>query len=382
MNRMTPQDISNTAWAFAIVGLQHTPLLEAVASQLENNYNKFSPQEMANALWALATLDYRPEGLLQKLESPILSQVLPGNRKLTTKTIAESWKRQELANLSWVCAVFGEYPREMIRMIYMGLLGVGDDPNPDVVTRIHASAGLGPDDGIGSSAVMSITYLQMMMDLDRSMPSFIQLPDDFPDGWLHLSQSEATSRRPTGTTAQAEGLVERRGSGGDLELNRSNLQQNVGAALQRVGFTYVDEYVLDIATLSREYGILGNSAMTSEILSLDMANPDRRLGVEVDGPGHFITNIDNFREEEKGAYKESKIYESTNPDNPKVEVVFGWNGQSSRLVTKINGPTALKLRLFRSMGWTIYNIPFWDWQQIQGDEDAEENYCRSLLGDT
>jgi hypothetical protein len=282
--------------------------------------------------------------------------------------------------MAWVCAVFGEYPPDLIRMIYMGLLGVGDDPDPDVVTEIHLAAALGPDEGISATVIMSLTYLQMMMDLDKSLPSFIRLPDDFPDGWLRISQSGTSSGRSSGTTAQTEGLVERRGGGGDLELNKSVLQQNVGAALGRIGFEHVDEFVLDIATLSRDYGILGGSVMSSEILSLDMANPSQRVGIEVDGPGHFVTNIDNFREQETGSYQESKIYESTNSSNEKLEIVFGWNGQSSRLVTKINGPTALKLRIFDAIGWKIHNIPFWEWQSVQGNPQAEDEYCRSLLG--
>jgi len=381
MNRMKAQDISNTAWAFAIVGLQHSGFLEAVATQLEKRNWQFTQQESTNSLWALATLDYRPKGLLHRLEGSFLASVRSGREKLTTKTIAKTWKRQELANMAWVCAVFGEYPRDLIQMIYMGLLGVGDNPDPDVVTAIHNAAALGPDEGISATLIMSLTYLQMMMDLDQPIPNkSIRLPNDFPDGWLRISQNSGgipSTGRSSGTMAQTEGLVERRGNNGDLELNRSVLQQNVGAALARTGFDHVDEFVLDIGTLSRDYGILGGSnSMSSEILSLDMANPTHRVGIEVDGPGHFITNIDHIREPETGNYQESKIYEVT---NEKVEIVFGWNGQSSRLVTKINGPTALKLRIFHALGWKIHNIPFWEWQSIQGNTQAEDDYCRSLL---
>jgi RAP domain len=380
MNRMKAQDISNTAWAFAIVGLQHSSFLEAVAAQLERRNRQFTQQEMTNSLWALATLDYRPKGLLHRLEGSILATVCSGKEPLTTRSIAKAWKRQELANMAWVCAVFGEYPTDLIKMIYMGLLGVGDNPDPDVVTGIHMAAALGPDEGISATVIMSLTYLQMMMDLDKSVPRFIRLPDDFPDGWLRISQSGTPPTRDRGTTAQTEALVERRGSGGgDLELNKSVLQQNVGAALGRIGFEHVDEFVLDISTLSRDYGILGGSAMSSEILSLDMANPKQRVGIEVDGPGHFVTNIDNFRGQETGIYQESKIYENTSSSSEKVDIVFGWNGKSSRLVTKINGPTGLKLRIFQAIGWEIHNIPFWEWQSIQGDEKAEDDYCRSLV---
>eukprot|EP00428_Durinskia_dybowskii_P054930 CAMPEP_0170315036 /NCGR_PEP_ID=MMETSP0116_2-20130129/58104_1 /TAXON_ID=400756 /ORGANISM="Durinskia baltica, Strain CSIRO CS-38" /LENGTH=141 /DNA_ID=CAMNT_0010567511 /DNA_START=152 /DNA_END=574 /DNA_ORIENTATION=+ len=51
LTRMKPQDVSNTAWAFAIVGIQHTEFLNSVAFELERRLRFFTPQETANALW-------------------------------------------------------------------------------------------------------------------------------------------------------------------------------------------------------------------------------------------------------------------------------------------------------------------------------------------
>ena len=389
---MKPQDVSNTAWAFAIVGIQHTEFLDAVAVELERRLRLFTPQETANALWALATLDHCPPNLLYRLESGIVNmqRYSKDARFWTTRSISKIWKRQELANLAWVCAVFGEYPMDLIKMIYMGLLGVGDDPSPDAVTECHATAGLGPDDGISATIVMSVTYLQMMMDLDPSIPGKrIHLPTDFPDDWLRRSTTggqSVPSRYMGATTAETEDLLEvyrsDRDKTGDLQLFRSNLQQTVSDALNRVGFDHVEEYVFDMATLAKDYGILsagfdGNeNKRSSEILSLDMANVPGRIGVEVDGPGHFIINIDHLHDLNDDNYKQAEVY--TN-GNGRTEIVFGWNSNSTRIVVKKNGPTALKSRLLKAMGWTIHNIPFWEWKDVDGDLEAEEEYCRSRL---
>ena len=394
LTKMKPQDVSNTAWAFAIVGIQHTEFLNCVAFELERRLRFFTPQETANALWALATLDHCPANLLYSLESGIVSMQRSSkdSRFWTTRSISKVWKRQELANLAWLCAVFGEYPMDLIKMIYMGLLGVGDDPTPDAVTACHTSAGLGPDEGITATIVMSVTYLQMMMDLDPSIPAAnrIHLPNDFPDDWLRRGATggqSVPSRFMGTTTAEAEDLLEvyrsDRDKSSDLQLFRSNLQQTVSDALNRIGFDHVEEYVFDMATLANDYGLLsagleGNKkgCMSSEILSLDVANVPDRIGIEVDGPGHFIINIDNLNDLNDDDYRPAEVY--TNP-NGRTEVVFGWNGNSSRIVVKKNGPTALKSRLLKAMGWTIHNIPFWEWKEVDGDLEAEEEYCRSRL---
>ncbi len=374
--------------------MQHTEFLNAVAVELERRIRVFTPQELANALWALATLDHCPSQLLHRLEPGIVSMQRSSKdpRFWTTRSISKVWKRQELANLAWVCAVFGEYPTDLIQMIYTGLVGVGDDPTPDSVTECHATSGLGPDDGMSSTIVMSITYLQIMMDLDNSMQgNRIHLPSDFPDGWLRggsMVNQVSSSRTGSGaTTAEAESLLDVYRPGqeghGDLQLFRSNLQQSVSGALHRIGFHHVEEYVFDMATLSREYRILSAgseghaSQMSSEILSLDMANVFDRIGIEVDGPGHYVLNIDNLNVIDDEKYMPAEVYTGS---NGRTEVVFGWNSDSTRIVVKKNGPTALKSRILDAMGWKIYNIPFWEWKEVDGDTVAEEEYCQTLLG--
>jgi hypothetical protein len=358
----------------------------------------FTPQELTNGLWALSTLDHCPPNLLHRLEhSMVTLQRQPDDPNFwSTRSIAKAWKRQELANLAWIIAVFGEFPKDLVKMVYMGLIGVGDDPTPEVVTECHLSAGLGSDDGISPTVVMSLTYLQMMMDLNpstfASSSAPIYLPSDFPDGWLQRAPTPqaSPSRRGTVTMAEAEGLLNvqrqsaRPDSNGDLQLNRSGLQQIVSAALNRNGFNHVEEYVFDMATLSNDYGILNSgetvneSLMSSEILSLDMADVKKRIGIEVDGPGHFISNIDNLNSpmDAEQHHKETMVYKSS---GGRVEVVFGWNEDSSRISIKRNGATALKLRILKAMGWTIHNIPFWEWSEVDQDTTAEDSYCRSLL---
>ena len=80
---------------------------------------------------------------------------------------------------------------------------------------------------------------------------------------------------------------------------------------------------------------------TAEGLSLDMARPDERRAVEVDGPSHYLMNA------------------------------------RGRCVVE-NGPTRLKSRLLRRLGWDVTHVPFFEWDGLRGSE-AQDAYLRSKL---
>merc|ERR1712157_290751 len=82
-----------------------------------------------------------------------------------------------------------------------------------------------------------------------------------------------------------------RDSNGIMELSTSAIQTRISNAFDRIDFGHVDEYVLTMKDLTDEFGIQ-MPPLPVDILSLDIANIDSKIGVEVDGPGHWITNID------------------------------------------------------------------------------------------
>ena len=50
-----PQDLANTAWAFATAGCATPALFDAIAAESERRVLDFSPQGLANTAWAFAT---------------------------------------------------------------------------------------------------------------------------------------------------------------------------------------------------------------------------------------------------------------------------------------------------------------------------------------
>jgi len=106
------------------------------------------------------------------------------------------------------------------------------------------------------------------------------------------------------------------------ESRPSKLQRDVAAALTRIGWDHVFEFV------------------TEEGLSLDMAHPGTMTAIEVDGPFHYL--------ESKGKQR--------------VE----------------NGRTRFKSRIVRQLGWTLIHVPYFEWDALI-DAAAQDSYLQSKL---
>jgi hypothetical protein len=360
LSKLKPQDLANTAWAFSILGMKHGPFLAAAQNQIiartsqcmngnKNIMTRFKGQELTNALWALATLNYPSDGVLTQVTPYVVQMCTDAvTGKTTVESIAKAFKRQELANLAWVCAVSGDYPPALMRILYMGLIGIGEHPDRDYVSEIHG------DNGIERSSMMSVIYLQIAMDLDGAADG-LSLPEGFPDAWdPNGQQSLGSSSSTPENTLMEDGL----------NLSTSNVQRSVSAAFTRVGFEHVMEHVIRMDALAQDFGVQ-MSAVPIEILSLDLALVDSKIGIEVDGPAHFISNIET----------PSPVLGGGARINGKVEYQFRWNGD----VQETNGPTSLKTRLLERLGWRIISIPFWEWSALKGDPQKEEEYCSKLL---
>jgi very-short-patch-repair endonuclease len=70
---------------------------------------------------------------------------------------------------------------------------------------------------------------------------------------------------------------------------------------------------------------------TAEGFSLDLAQPESKLAIEVDGPSHYLRDVSS--------------------------------GENV-----VNGATRLKTRQLRSFGWTVAHISFLDWDHKSESE--------------
>ncbi|KAL3916532.1 MAG: hypothetical protein SGILL_005134 [Bacillariaceae sp.] len=362
---LSSQDVANTAWGFAIQGLKHKALQEAISQAYQQRMKNYldarkgrrssiamiKGQEITNTAWALATLNCTPKGFLSSLEEYLVA-IFDG--EFTVAKISKIFTRQELANLGFALAVFGEYPSRLVELIYTGLIGIGDRSDPSYVQKHY------DDSGIEQSHINCLVYLQTLLDLELGKTAHrFSLPDDFPSGWT------GDLSKITSPSASDDSMVAR-----NLEINTSNTQKAVSAAFDRLDFGHVDEDIHTMKDLVEMYGVQMASC-PMEILSMDIANVESRIGIELDGPGHFITDIDN----RENLLSDVGFYRLNNKDVH--EYTFAWNSHDQ----EVNGSTALKLRVFDLLGWQIFNIPFWEWAKIYNNKKKEEEYCQTVILD-
>ena len=134
----------------------------------------------------------------------------------------------------------------------------------------------------------------------------------------------------------------------------------------RLNFSHDLEHVITTKDIENEYGILLSSE-NIEFLSIDITDTGKRIGVEVDGPGHFVQVIDvgdSNDGEESGRAK-------------KMGNRIGWEF-TDYATREINGSTALKDRLLERLGWQMSHISFWEWRSQQGS-GAKEDFCLAMI---
>jgi hypothetical protein len=341
LDRFTNQDLSNTVWAYSTLGLLHSGFFKEAENQVLKrlkNLRPFKGQEIANILWSFATLNAQPDPALIDALSSYIASVCSGKKGVADEySISKVFKRQELANVAWSCAVVGRYPEELMKILYAGIVGTANDPNR--MKQIFN------DDGLQQSSIMTLYYVQLAADIEASKLR-LALPTGFPNGW---GESEGHVR------GNGDDLIEM--SSSMLTLTISKLQRDVSNTFTEIGFENVLEHVIDTNEIKDEYGV-SLPQTPQEFLSIDIANIGQKVGVEVDGPGHFVRLIDDTRKSSK------KVLDGQ----------FADKGEN-----RVNGPTLLKHRLLTHLGWNIIHLPYWEYQSLGGDREKERKYCQSLL---
>lgn len=137
--------------------------------------------------------------------------------------------------------------------------------------------------------------------------------------------------------------------------------------MKSIGFDHTVEHIISTNELLDDYGI-ALSSQNQEFLSLDIADVDKMIGVEVDGPGHFVNIIDEINGDERSSYSGGAMKTG--------KTTTGWEF-TANVKQQVNGPTALKQRLMSHLGWSVAHIPYYEWRE-QEDEIA---YCKKVLND-
>ena len=87
------QGLTNTAWAFATLGIKDDKLFRAISTESLEKIQNFNTQELANTAWAFATLGIKDDTLFRDISAESLKKI-------------QNFNTQGLANTAWALMLY------------------------------------------------------------------------------------------------------------------------------------------------------------------------------------------------------------------------------------------------------------------------------------
>jgi hypothetical protein len=332
-----PQEISNTAWAFATLNVPAPSLFKNIDERASRFVEKGTPQAIANTAWAFATLNTPAPSLFKMIEE-------------RASSLVESGAPQAVANTAWALAVLSHDAPAFFAAIDSRSDHILDAGNPQNIANIawgFAELGIRPDSffaglekhvgPFSSSASMqsvcNICWSLVILDLahqhdtllqslwDRAMSadagSSIFLAVQLVQVELHAKASGIVLQSPV-PPALRQRMVE--AAGEIAQSNSSRFEGEYSKLLNDLGFEH-----------EREVSPFADDEKAGDVLAIDMACSARKIAIECDGPSHYLSS------------------------------------------GRENGKTVAKRRLLERLGWKVVNIPYQDNMLMESRSFLEKN---------
>jgi len=377
-----PQELANTAWAFATAGRATHALLDAVAEESAGRVREFNPQELANMAWAFATAGHAAPALFDAIgreAAERVRQLNPQNLANTAWAFATAGHAapalfdaigkeaagrvrelnpQDMSNTVWAFATAGHAAPALFNVIGKEAAGRVRELNPQgmsntawaFATAGHAAPAL--FDAIGMEAAGRVRQLkpQALANMAWAFAVLDHLPSEsslFDQRFAHHCDALAdefslealcqlhqwhlwyASERACSDALSGAALLARCDAAfRATEAQPSRLQRDVAKGLASLGSAVQEEKVLE------------------EGYSLDLVvecGGEELIAVEVDGPSHFVGRVPT-------------------------------------------GATLLKRRQLRHFGWRLVSVPYWEWDELAHRDQTKEReqraaYLSSLLSE-
>jgi hypothetical protein len=306
LDQFRPQNLSNLLWAYSTAKIRHPGLFKKVGDSIAllHNLEGFKPQEITNILWAFANSNIYHPGMFKKIgdvivESEDLSLFSP----------------QALSNTVWAFATLNECRPDLFKKIASVIIerDVLKLFNSQELANIAWSYAVA---NVDTPSLFNQSFRRRIIDvhLDWINADMCQLHQ-----W-YFWQTELGQPEPDSWVSKK--LRQRlRNAFSDADVNPSALQRDVFSELVSIGLDPVEEYIADSGY---------------SLDALVEINGDK-IGIEVDGPFHFIDR-------------------------------------------RRNGSTVLKHRQVTSIDKIpLVSVPYWEWQNLGDDRIAKQQYLQALL---
>jgi hypothetical protein len=296
------QALANIVWAHATSGEQHPKLFKTIGDVIvSRDLSSFNSQELANIVWAYATSSEQHPELFKKIGDVIVSRDL------------SSFNSQELANIVWAYVTVNESHPELFHKVAAAVKGL------NLLKLFNAQ------DLSNTAWAFTVAKIDVLLFNDTFTQLLLDRQAEFTEEGLcqlhqwHLWQAKESSKPKSGLPQSMIKRCHHAFTNGDEIV--SELQRDVMASLVAIGLKPEEEF------------------LTQSGYSIDALVEIRgeKIGVEVDGPSHFI------------GYK------------PK-------------------GHTLLKRRQVAGIdGIPIVSVPYWEWNRLGKDKGKKKKYLETLL---
>jgi len=405
-----PQELANTAWAFATAGLATPALFEAIAEEAAGRVREFNPQGMADTAWAFATAGHATPALLAAIAEEASGRV-------------REFKPQDLANTAWAFATAGHAAPALFEAIAGESAGCVRAFTPQALSNTawaFATAGHAAPahfDAIAEEAAGRVRELN---------------PQELANtAWAFATAGHAAPALFEAIAEEAAGRAH--------ELNPQDLA-NTAWAFATAGHAapaLFEAIAEEAAGRVREFTPQGlaNTAWAyaaSDHLAVESSLFDQRFACRCDAlaPKFSIENLCQLHQwrlwyaSERGcsdrlpgaalmarcdaAFRASEVTvsrlqtqvaetlvslgasvqeEVVLEEGYSLDLVVNWRGE--RLAVEVDGPshfvgreptgaTLLKRRQLEHFGWRLVSVPYWEWNELRDKAKEREQWAAYL----
>ena len=301
LSEFIPQHFANILWSYATVGETHPRLFKKCADCIvEMDLTRFMPQNFSNIAWAFATAGELHPLLFQKLADVSIA-----------RSNEFSSNSQAVANLLWAYATIGQNDHQLFSSF------------APVVTSIISEC--------SSQGITNIAWAYAVSNVDVSSL--------FNDGFIRLCLDRESSHTNSGLAQLHQWHLWREEIKSSIELPPRLREKCYHAFTSSTPepSRFQDEVISELTSigLSPEEEVLTKSGYRLDAI---VEIHGKKIGIEVDGPSHFIGR-------------------------------------------KPTGNTILKHRQVHTLDTIpLLSVSYWDWNEVRKDRDMKHQYLRSALG--
>ena len=379
VRELNPQALANTAWAFAKAGHAAPALFDAIGREAAGRVRELNPQNLANTAWAFATAGHGAPALFDAIGKEAVGRV-------------GEFLPQNLSNTAWAFAKAGHAAPVLFDAIGREATGRVHELNPQNMAKTawafakagHAAPAL--FDAIGEEAAGRVRDFKPQ-ELSNAAWAFATAGHAAPALFDAIGREAAERVRelnPQGmaNTAWAFAVLDH------LPSESSLFDQRFAHHCDALAHEFNSLHLCQLHQWRLWYASerACSDALPGAVL---MARCDAAFRAAEAHPSRLQRDVGKALASLGASVQEEKLLE----EGYSLDLVVDWRGE--RLAVEADGPshfvgrvptgaTLFKRRQLRHFGWRLVSVPYWEWDELHHPDQSKEReqraaYLSSLL---